>query len=72
MTVQETFKFAFDSMSGGSHSRGLAQSDGTLTADQKDLISWMDSKYFKVSHLLFFLLQRRLQQEFCGSAMLPG
>ena len=47
MTVDETFKFAFDSMNGGTHGIGLPKEG--LTADQKELISWMDSKYFKVN-----------------------
>ncbi len=59
MTVQETFKFAFDSMSGGSHTRGRTQGDDTLTADQRDLISWMDSKYFKVSAIAVLLAAAR-------------
>lgn len=44
MTVEETFKFAFDSMSGGSHVLGV----GTLSAEQEALVKWMDERYFKV------------------------
>lgn len=47
MTVLETFKFAFDSMSGGTHG-SLVVKEG-LNDDQKDLISWMDSTRFKVT-----------------------
>ncbi|CBN79954.1 pleiotropic drug resistance transporter [Ectocarpus siliculosus] len=46
MTVLETFKFAFDSMSGGTHGSLVAEEG--LNDDQKDLISWMDSMRFKV------------------------
>ncbi|CAN0292600.1 unnamed protein product, partial [Scytosiphon promiscuus] len=48
MTVQETFQFAFDSMCGGSHANGLVGGMDSLSADQKELVSWMDNKYFKV------------------------
>lgn len=51
MTVEETFKFAFDSMSGGTHGLSLGESGEGFSDDQKDLVSWMDSKYFKVAPL---------------------
>lgn len=51
MTVHETLKFAFDSMSGGTHGN-LMEGNETMTDDQKGLVSWMDNKYFKVKPLL--------------------
>lgn len=48
MTVLETFKFAFDSMSGGTHGSLVMDEEG-LNDDQKDLISWMDGTRFKVT-----------------------
>lgn len=49
MTVQETFKFAFDSMGGGSHMTDIWGSDyDVLSPDQKDLVDWMDQKNLKV------------------------
>lgn len=47
MTVNETFNFAFDSMSGGTHA-SMMEGNESMTDAQKDLMSWMDSKYFKV------------------------
>lgn len=52
MTVHETLKFAFDSMAGGTHAEGLGEEDG-LTDDQKELISWMDSKHLKVCRYVY-------------------
>ena len=49
MTVEETFRFAFDSMNGGTHGLSLAEGQEGFSDDQKDLVSWMDSKYFKVA-----------------------
>lgn len=48
MTVEETFRFAFDSMSGGTHGQSLGEGDESFTDEQKELVSWMDSKYMKV------------------------
>lgn len=53
MTVEETFKFAFDSMSGGTHGISLREKDEGFSDEQKELVSWMDSKYFKVRPLSF-------------------
>lgn len=48
MTVFETFKFAFDSMCGGTHQVDNGGKGTSLTDDQKDLIKWMDEKQLKV------------------------
>ena len=45
MTVEETRKFACDSMAGGTH---LSDFGGDLNDEQKELVAWMDAKYFKV------------------------
>lgn len=49
MTVEETFKFAFDSMCGGTHGQVMGEGSESFSDEQKDLVSWMDSKYFKVT-----------------------
>lgn len=46
MTVEETFKFAFDSMMGGTHMTDLGRQD--LSDEQKELVKWMDDKHMKV------------------------
>ncbi|CAM9931327.1 unnamed protein product [Hapterophycus canaliculatus] len=51
MTVRETFQFAFDSMCGGTHANDLQEGTESWSTDQKKLLSWMDSKYFKVKTL---------------------
>lgn len=57
MTVEETLKFAFDSMSGGTH-ESMMDHNESVTDDQKNLMSWMDSKYFKVTLVAWFLFAR--------------
>lgn len=53
MTVRETFKFAFDSMSGGSHLKDMGGGDfNALTEEHKRLFEWMDDKDLKVSSML--------------------
>lgn len=49
MTVEETFKFAFDSMSGGTHGQPTGEGNESFSDEQKELVSWMDGKYMKVS-----------------------
>ena len=51
MTVEETFKFAFDSMSGGTHLLGREN----LSIEQKTLVEWMDERYFKVRAYRIYL-----------------
>jgi hypothetical protein len=46
LTVKETLNFAFDSMEGGHHASWLPHHE--RTADQHELISWMDKRYSKV------------------------
>lgn len=57
MTVEETFKFAFDSMSGGTHGRALGEGGESFSDDQKELVSWMNSKNFKVIVGVFLSVQ---------------
>ncbi|CAM9975163.1 unnamed protein product [Scytosiphon promiscuus] len=71
MTVQETFKFAFDSMSGGTHENAMSGKD-SMTDDQKDLTSWMDSKYFKVEMLLRTLGLFNAKDTIVGNNSLRG
>ena len=47
LTVEETFRFAFDSMAGGTHKAGLGGGSEMLNDEQKALVEWMDSRYFK-------------------------
>ncbi|CAM9737972.1 unnamed protein product [Ascophyllum nodosum] len=47
LTVEETFRFAFDSMAGGTHKAGLGGGSAMLNDEQKALVEWMDSRYFK-------------------------
>lgn len=54
MTVEETLKFAFDSMAGGTHLGKLDEKDLNLSDEQKDLVAWMDAKYFKVMAACFY------------------
>lgn len=49
MTVHETFKFAFDSMTGGTHYMGSEEEYKDLSDEQKDLVKWMDEHELKVS-----------------------
>lgn len=53
MTVEETLRFAFDSMAGGTHLGNLDGKDLNLTDEQKDLVAWMDAKHFKVMAACF-------------------
>lgn len=48
LTVEETFKFAFDSMTGGTHRMETGETEASLTDEQKALVEWMDNRYFKV------------------------
>lgn len=48
MTVEETLRFAFDSMAGGSHIAHIGGVDSGLSDEQKELVAWMDEKHFKV------------------------
>lgn len=48
MTVEETLKFAFDSMAGGTHLGNFDGKDLNLSDEQKDLVAWMDAKNLKV------------------------
>jgi hypothetical protein len=46
LTVKETLNFAFDSMEGGQHASWIPHHQ--RTAEQHELISWMDKRYSKV------------------------
>ncbi|CAM9251648.1 unnamed protein product, partial [Laminaria digitata] len=52
MTVEETLRFAFDSMAGGTHLANLDGEDLNLSDEQKDLVAWMDAKHFKVEMII--------------------
>ncbi|CAM9790102.1 unnamed protein product, partial [Ectocarpus sp. 12 AP-2014] len=71
MTVHGTLKFAFDSMAGGTHTEGLGEEDG-LTNDQKDLISWMDSKELKVEMVMRHLGLLNAKDTIVGDNSLRG
>ncbi|CAN0428319.1 unnamed protein product, partial [Ectocarpus sp. 12 AP-2014] len=71
MTVHETLKFAFDSMAGGTHAEGLGEADG-LTDDQKDLISWMDSKDLTVEMVMRHLGLLNAKDTIVGDNSLRG
>lgn len=49
MTVQETFKFAFDCMAAGTHGLDIGAGGKPLTKKQEELVSWMDEKGLKVT-----------------------
>ncbi|CAM9216772.1 unnamed protein product, partial [Hapterophycus canaliculatus] len=70
MTVHETFKFAFDSMSGGSHEK-LMEGKG-VSDEQKHLVSWMDSKYFKVEMVMRSLGLYNAKDTIVGNNSLRG
>lgn len=58
MTVEETLRFAFDSMAGGTHLPHLDGEGLSLNDEQKDLVAWMDAKHFKVTEAQFNLSLR--------------
>ncbi|CAM9128278.1 unnamed protein product [Scytosiphon promiscuus] len=71
MTVHETFKFAFDSMSGGTHENMMLGNEGTTDA-QKALMSWMDSTYFKVEMIMRSLGLYNAKNTIVGNNSLRG
>ncbi|CAM9674100.1 unnamed protein product, partial [Scytosiphon promiscuus] len=72
MTVQETFQFAFDSMCGGTHAGGLREGTDSLSDEQKELISWMDSRYFKVEMVMRVLGLLNAKDTIVGNNSLRG
>eukprot|EP00752_Nemacystus_decipiens_P004290 g3919.t1 len=72
MTVEETFKFAFDSMNGGTHGRSLGGEGGGFSDEQKELVSWMDSKYFKVNMIMRSLGLTNAKDTIVGNNSLRG
>jgi hypothetical protein len=47
LTVEETLTFAFSCLEGGTHAG--ASTDGELTAEQKELVTFLDKRKNKVS-----------------------
>eukprot|EP00903_Cladosiphon_okamuranus_P018818 g17309.t1 len=72
MTVEETLKFAFDCMSGGTHGLPLREGDEGFSDEQKELVSWMDSKNLKVNMILRSLGLTNARDTIVGNNSLRG